>query len=1053
MSVLNGSGAIGFLAADAAATGYSISRSVRFNRSDSPYLTRTPVSSGSRTTFTLSVWAKLGNFVTGADSFIWSSGSAFSANSISFLWKTFDGTQTLIVNAATTQLKTTAVYRDPSAWYHFVLSIDTTQGTESNRTRLYVNGTQVTNLATATYPSQNFNYDINTSSFSAFIGCLDVGSPDRFFEGYLADAHFIDGQALTPSSFGETDSNGVWQPKDYTGTFGTNGFHLPFSNNATSATLGTDTSGNNNTWTVNNISATTGGPTSVAAASGALPVYNTTDTYGTVKGTGTRTDSNSSSIVLAIPMDGANNGTTFTDESATIKGSGSPKSITRNGDAKTSTAQSKYYGSSGFFDGTGDYLNVGSSADYLFGTGNFTIESWFYLTSNSSRQDLCGNYSSATTGWGVSLGSSSSGMYFYYGNTTYATTSANLWDVNRWNHIALVRNSSVLKIYLNGIEVSSASAAVDINTTSNNTFIGAVTDTSGNPQLFINGYLQDFRIYKGIAKYTSNFNPPNSIQYPAVAAGNDSLVDSPTNGSQTDTGVGGEVVGNYATLNPLNSYATGLSNGNLQLAQTSNSWVQGNSTIGVSSGKWYWEVIWTSGTNILNGVTKSPLATSYVGSTSDSWGYAAGSSLYNSGVSSSYGANLSVGDVIGVALNLDAGTLVFYKNGASQGQAASGLSGTFFPAISVYGTTSENINFGQRPFAYTAPSGFKALCTANLPTPTIANGATVMNTLLYTGTGSNLAVTGLNFSPDFIWTKARSAVDNHVAVDQVRGVGNILIPNSTQAESAYSAFISFDSNGFTKAALESVNGRTYVAWCWDAGSSTVTNTQGSITSQVRANASAGFSVVTYTGTGSAATVGHGLGVAPSFLIVKQRNAVRGWSVYHKDIGASYYLQLESTNAKGGPYSGLWNDTAPTSTVFSILNDGGSNANGGTYVGYCFAPVAGYSSFGSYVGNGSTDGVFVYTGFRPRWVMIKASSSTGDWYIIDTSRDTYNLSGKSLQANTSNTEPSIGGSFSTTEDILSNGFKLRDGGSGSNGSGVTYVYAAFAESPFAYSRAR
>jgi hypothetical protein len=242
--------------------------------------------------------------------------------------------------------------------------------------------------------------------------------------------------------------------------------------------------------------------------------------------------------------------------------------------------------------------------------------------------------------------------------------------------------------------------------------------------------------------------------------------------------------------------------------------------------------------------------------------------------------------------------------------------------------------------------------------------------------------------------------------------------------------------------LSSVNGsgRTYVAWTWDAGSSTVTNTQGSITSQVRANASAGFSVVTYTGTGSAATVGHGLGVAPSLLIVKQRNAVRSWSVYHKDIGASYYLQLERTDAKGGPYSGLWNDTAPTSTVFSILNDGGSNASGGTYVGYCFAPVTGYSSFGSYTGNGSATGpVISGLGFQPYFVMIKASSTTGDWWMYDGARSPSNPRINKLKANTSGAEDTAGEDV----DFQLDGFQIKTSDSGLNQNAATYIYAAFA----------
>ncbi len=237
------------------------------------------------------------------------------------------------------------------------------------------------------------------------------------------------------------------------------------------------------------------------------PTYN--DGYGTVKGTGTRTDANASSLVLAIPMDGANNGTTFTDESANIKGSGTAKSITRNGDTKTLTAVSKFYGSSGFFDGTGDYLNLGTSSDYLFGTGDFTIEGWFYLTSDSTRQDLMGNYTDATTGWGVQTGYGVAGQIgFYYGNSVILDSAARVWSPNSWTHFAITRSGTSLKLFVNGVNTTTTTNSTNISTTSYNTLLGAVTSISGgSPFLFCTGYLQDFRIYKGLAKYTSNFVP------------------------------------------------------------------------------------------------------------------------------------------------------------------------------------------------------------------------------------------------------------------------------------------------------------------------------------------------------------------------------------------------------------------------------------------------------------------------------------------------------------------------------------------------------------------
>jgi hypothetical protein len=217
---------------------------------------------------------------------------------------------------------------------------------------------------------------------------------------------------------------------------------------------------------------------------------------------------------------------------------------------------------------------------------------------------------------------------------------------------------------------------------------------------------------------------------------------------------------------------------------------------------------------------------------------------------------------------------------------------------------------------------------------------------------------------------------------------------------------------------------------------------------VRANPTAGFSVVTYTGNGtSGATVGHGLGVAPSMMIIKKRSSTGRWEVYLKVLGPTLYLEMDITNGAGGPYGGLWNNTDPTSTVFSIGNDSGVNSSGSTYVAYCFSSVVGYSSFGSYTGNGSSDGPFVFTGMRPRWIMVKQSSTTSNWVINDTARDTYNVCTKSLFANLSNAEDTTYGFF----DILSNGFKVRT--SALNDNGATMIYAAFAESPFQYARAR
>ena len=276
-------------------------------------------------------------------------------------------------------------------------------------------------------------------------------------------------------------------------------------------------------------------------------------------------------------------------------------------------------------------------------------------------------------------------------------------------------------------------------------------------------------------------------------------------------------------------------------------------------------------------------------------------------------------------------------------------------------------------------------------------------------------------------------------------------------QNQYGYLASFNSNGFTVQTgstddyYTNNSGDAYVAWQWKAGTTSASNTNGSITSTVSVGATQGFSVVTYTGTGANATVGHGLGVAPSMIIIKARSlSTEDWAVYHTSIGNTYTLYLDRTLAQDGPNSAWWNNTSPTSSVFSL---GGANFNNklsATYVAYCFSAVAGYSAFGSYTGNGSTDGPFVFTNFRPRWVMIKRTDSANDWFIIDTSRNTYNVAGTALYPNSSSSETSNG--FYDL-DVVSNGFKVKATNAVTNASGGTYIYAAFAESPFKTSLAR
>jgi len=561
----------------------------------------------------------------------------------------------------------------------------------------------------------------------------------------------------------------------------------------------------------------------------------------------------------------------------------------------------------------------------------------------------------------------------------------------------------------------------------------------------------------------ANYWTTNNI---SVTAGTtyDAMIDSPTLTSAT--------VANYAVMNPVGVIRTAsaslatFAGGNLNVSGAAN-WFYAYSSIAIpiGSGKYYAEfTINTSGGSDYIAVGINPIvgsfgATAHSSSEGGVW-YSNNATKWLGSTNSSYGASYTAGDIIGVAVDSGASTITFYKNNTSQGSISfnSNLTSNTLALLGVdMYSSSISANFGQRPFSYTPPTGYVALNTYNLPDSTIKKGNTVMDATLWTGNGaSGRAITNAgSFKPDLVWIKARSDAYNNALYDSVRGTGKALFSNATEAEATVNDFTAFNSNGFTvdgSTRFETnKNGSTYVGWQWQAGQgSTSSNTNGSVTSTTSVNATAGFSIVTYTGPGSGGgTVGHGLGVAPKWIIVKNRSAAESWRVYHISIGATKYLNLNTTEA-AGTSSAPWNNTAPTSTVFSIANDAGVSGSGNSLVAYCWAEIAGFSKFGSYVGNGSTDGAFVYTGFRPKYVLFKRTDSAVDWVVEDTARSTYNVIDARLFPSTSEAELSNGNG---NIDYLSNGFKLRNSHSAMNASGGTYIYMAFAENPFKNANAR
>ena len=330
---------------------------------------------------------------------------------------------------------------------------------------------------------------------------------------------------------------------------------------------------------------------------------------------------------------------------------------------------------------------------------------------------------------------------------------------------------------------------------------------------------------------------------------------------------------------------------------------------------------------------------------------------------------------------------------------------------------------------------------------TIDKPTDYFNTKLYTGNGSGQSITGVGFSPEFLWLKERTSTSYHRLSDIIRGTNKQLSSNVSDAEETISTVVSsYDSDGFTVGADNGSNesGQTYVSWNWLAGGTASSNSDGSITSSVSANTTAGFSIVSYTGTGSNATVGHGLSSAPSMIIFKARGT-GNWLVYHQGIGNTHGIFLNTTSAKDDDAT-YFQDTNPTSSLFSI---GTSTLVNDTnpYIAYCFAEKKGYSKFGSYTGNGDADGTFVYTGFKPAFFICKRYNDSGyDWLMYDNKRQvSFNVIDDFLKPNLNDAETT--GNANQSLDFLSNGVKFRGNGASSNGSGASYIFMAFAESPF------
>ena len=907
----------------AGAGDYEIERSLRFNDDDSPYLSRTPSSAGNTKTFTFSAWVKRSNLgrgvILGVSTAVGSQEGGIEFDGDIIRCYQYTGSFNF-------RIRTNAQYRDPTAWLHIVFAFDTTQASSGNRAKLYVNGEQVTDLNANEQPSQNFDSGFLNTTTEHRIGQL-AGS--HKFDGYMAEINFIDGFQYDSSYFGETNADtGQWNPKKYTGSYGSNGFYLNFLDNSgtTATTLGKDSSGNGHNFTPNNFS--------VSAGEG--------------------NDSLEDTPTLNYP-----------------------------------TLNSRDIGST-------------DSAHLVFSNGNLQVKA-------------------ASNVWAATRG------------TFHVKTGKWYWEVK-------VLSAAVLR-----------------------PFIGIIEST---------------------VRLASN---------------------------QTETS------------NELGNTSTGIA---------------------------YWVNVYNSVGPFIRGGTNT------------------------SGVSTNV-PECSAGDIVGVALDMDNKKVFFSKNGtffASQDPANSTgeivafsttmQNSTIAPAIQTYNGSSEvAMNFGQRAFDYTPPTGYKKLNSANLPDPTILLPNKHFEVLLYSGNGGTQSITGLQFQPDWVWAKRRNGSNSNVLFDAVRGATKELITNSTGAETTEStALTSFDSNGFSVGSNGGVNdgSGSYVAWNWNAGDTdgktyTVTvvsdsgnkyrfdgygtsavtldlaeggtyifnypsahpfrfsttsdgthgggseyttgvtvlsstsvqivvaasapqlyyfctihsgmggaintnttlgssNFDGSIQSTVKANTTAGFSIATWDsdGSGSPTSFGHGLGVKPDFLIIANRSSSGNRQCWLTTFAnqtnnfISFNLENVGTETAGAAMWGTIN-----SSIVSFRHSANSS-NGNAMVGYFFNSVEGYCKFGEYTGNGSTNGVFVFLGFRPSLLLFRRTNGTGNWYLLDSKRNPFNYVNGRIKAESSNAEDT---NYNVAS-FLANGFKIENQYDGSwNGNGDKYMFLAFAESPFKNSRAR
>jgi len=1140
-NILAGSGAV--------EPAYEIEQSLMFEKTQGHGLRRTETSSGNRRTWTLSCWIKQAT-VDNTAFMIW--GQAVShmhfltMQSQILVWNEYSGPNNI-------RLVTNRIFRDPSAWYHIVLRLDTTQATASDRAKMYVNGVRETSFSIEVYPSQNHegminNHTANSGHNYVGNGHFNINQTGYGFNGYIAEMNFIDGTALDPSSFGETSSTtGQWVPKKYEGSYGSKGYYLPFKSASDGYSVdfgGLDSSltfplspGANfyldadftiECWVkMADYTARTHHPNILVMGSTQLYV-NSSGTYGLYHG-------GDKCTVSGFPLNQWNH-----------------IAVTRDGNLCQL------------------YLNgVRTAATY------HTIE-----FGNNTGTGRIGAYT-ATTG---EVNGNISNLRIVKGTAVYTGGSLTVPTANLTN----ITNTKLL--------------CCQGSTTTSKVVGPTLTAVGGNWSNPVAELNSPYASYGGFDRDASgNGNDYNSFNL----ANFDVVKDSPTNNFCTVN----------SAMNSVSSTGSGggntITSGNLAVSgQSDNNGVAGTMSL-PRSGKWYWEVRLNAAAN-----NQRAMMFGIAPTTDEMGGNLANMVALGSHVGYLYGPDIANWgptygglDIMGIAVDMDNGAIYFSKNNtwANSGNPTSGASKTGAAATTLLSSGHTwvpvmklhwrdvagdfNINFGQTSsfnqgsgagavaadandvgeFWYAPPSGYLALCTKNLPEPTISLPSEQFNTALYAGNNAaNRAIT-TGMEPDLVWLKTRNATNWHNLFDSVRGAGAAMYSNAPNAEATRSdSLTGFSSTGFTvsqNAAYNDLNAsdHTYVSWNWKAGGSAPTKTYavtvvsdsgnkyrfdgfgtsaqtvdlqeggtytfdqshssnsnhpfrfsttsngthasgseyttgvvtsgspgsagaktvitvaasaptlyyyctnhsgmggqantnstygstnfaGSSKGIVSANVDAGFSIVTYTGNGSAQSIGHGLSKDLEFVVVKKRGPGNAsWITQWVDNPLHDYMYLNSTDGQATTNIFGLDITRSNDGTFYYVNADYLGANNINYLAYCFHSIPGFSKIGEYKGNGNADGPFINTGFRPAWVVTKNTTTARAWLQSDNKTNPSNVVNKYLSLDQNVAEAPYG-----WVDFLSNGFKVRNTSASVNTNGNVYLYMAFAEAPFKYANAR